>query len=980
MAVSSKIKAKTTNKTKKTRKKRSKKKPINIFIQIIFFLFLIIALCSAYFIVLLSSSPRSISFLNSKIEKIINNASNQQIKIKDSTINITSSAKLRIQASNVKINSQIQKLQSSLPKIDIEIPISAILFGNFSPSKFIIHDANFTLNLNNKILNKNPNNNNNNLTTSSNIILPNKITDFFLSLKNKSHKNSIFEIKNSNLVIIDQTSSKNLFIKEAKITANYFDNKLIIEFNNELTIDQISNFNLESQCIFNKNNEIICNINSPNFDAQSFSWINPKLKILQQINAIFDIKAQINYKNNQLQNINFNATSTDGDFKITNFFDEKIKFNKLSTKGSYQQTSKTLEITKLNLELDNKNKTYQKYQISPKINISYLQNPNSQNITINLNNIAINELNKFWPSTLSKDSARDWSIKHLKNGLITQGNANLIFSQQQNSPSPDISDKISANLKIKDVDITYSKKFPKVTNLGANLKFDENSMHVNVTTANILDSKVSDSQIKIANFSDDNMQLEISANLNGHGSDILRHAAYKSNFAKFVKEYFNGQSQSKIKISLPLNEPINVKNIFIKTSSKITNNNNIYLQGNALINIEKPLSSANFALKINNSQAKLNCDFLGIKKDKNQESSLSLTANASDLDNIKLQNIIIKTANDTKKIIANLAFNTDPFKITKIDLSNSNFNNNNYHLNFNAKDKKLNLNAKSLNLADIINNHLGKKESKHSNSLDLEFNKLQVLVDQLQLANNNNFNDFYLFLDCVKGSCRSSHIKLKDQDKVFLEIKLNKENKNDYTTLNGKIFNIGKLVESLGISKLVENGKAKITGKNISKNGQFSLEGELEIYSPLTIFENEKIKLLQKDNLYSTIKDKIFSNNKTIFNRVKIEFELINKQLTIKSLIANNYKIGITAKGMIDFKNNIYNLEGFILPGYVINNLFGIGDIPILGEIANLLTGGKDGGVFGIKYQYFKGKNDKEFQFRTNKLSAIVPTSIQEMF
>ena len=45
-----------------------------------------------------------------------------------------------------------------------------------------------------------------------------------------------------------------------------------------------------------------------------------------------------------------------------------------------------------------------------------------------------------------------------------------------------------------------------------------------------------------------------------------------------------------------------------------------------------------------------------------------------------------------------------------------------------------------------------------------------------------------------------------------------------------------------------------------------------------------------------------------------------------------------------------------------------------------MVTGGKDGGIFGLKYDYFKEKNDKEFNFKTNKLSAIFPTSLQEIF
>ncbi len=80
--------------------------------------------------------------------------------------------------------------------------------------------------------------------------------------------------------------------------------------------------------------------------------------------------------------------------------------------------------------------------------------------------------------------------------------------------------------------------------------------------------------------------------------------------------------------------------------------------------------------------------------------------------------------------------------------------------------------------------------------------------------------------------------------------------------------------------------------------------------------------------------------------------------LNIKSLIANNYKTG-----------------------YFINNLFGIGKIPLIGGVVRgLFTGGEGGGIFGIKYEYTKSKGQKEPSFKTDKLSAFVPVTIRNLF
>ena len=101
----------------------------------------------------------------------------------------------------------------------------------------------------------------------------------------------------------------------------------------------------------------------------------------------------------------------------------------------------------------------------------------------------------------------------------------------------------------------------------------------------------------------------------------------------------------------------------------------------------------------------------------------------------------------------------------------------------------------------------------------------------------------------------------------------------------------------------------------------------------------------------------------------------------LDSLIANNYKIGITAKGDINLSDDSYEIKGMIIPGFIINNLFGMGKIPVIGNvISGLLTGGEGGGLFGIRYEYKKENSEKDPTFKTNKVSAFVPTTIRNLF
>ncbi len=74
-------------------------------------------------------------------------------------------------------------------------------------------------------------------------------------------------------------------------------------------------------------------------------------------------------------------------------------------------------------------------------------------------------------------------------------------------------------------------------------------------------------------------------------------------------------------------------------------------------------------------------------------------------------------------------------------------------------------------------------------------------------------------------------------------------------------------------------------------------------------------------------------------------------------------------------------LKGLLIPAYVVNNLFGLGKVPILGNIfKELLIGNDSGGVFGIRYQYVKNKNNPQGKLEVSKISAFVPTTIQNLF
>ena len=70
-----------------------------------------------------------------------------------------------------------------------------------------------------------------------------------------------------------------------------------------------------------------------------------------------------------------------------------------------------------------------------------------------------------------------------------------------------------------------------------------------------------------------------------------------------------------------------------------------------------------------------------------------------------------------------------------------------------------------------------------------------------------------------------------------------------------------------------------------------------------------------------------------------------------------------------------------IIPAFIINYLFGVDKIPVIGNlIGGILTGGEGGGLFGIKYEYIKNSNQNDPIFTTYKVLAFIPTTINTLF
>lgn len=960
------------------------------FLTILIFLSLILF----YFIVVTSNSPRSINFITSNIQKYLDN-NYKNVSIDQSFVNFTKYGSFKIAINDVKIlyddieNIAEKKVESNqkflvIPRVEAEFSLWQLIFFNFNPKKIKIIKPQI------KVDNANLFEANNNKFDNEQIMV---LVNFLADLRKNRNPIENFEIEEAKIELINKSAKSSIVkIKNAKILTRLNLDSLDLDIQGLLFFQNVQNeSNIDANCKLSNSDGLNCGINIVNLVAKSIADFHPIMDDLNNINSSLSGKIDlIINKNKSLKKILFKLRSDRGSFEFKKFFQEKIDLKKILIEGEFDANSKIFNLSNFKTDLVS-NIANQTELISPNLEMSLKialgENYKSQyDFAIKINNVLADEWYRFWPITLSQNGIRNWVIEHFSGGIMRQGFVKFLIN---NDSEVSRLENIDAQIDFADLDLNYDASFPEITKLSGIATFTKKDMKIAVKYGEVFSSKISNAEVAINDFLAPINILSIKGNLDGSASDGLKHANDNVDFHKSVDKYLKGKARSYFEILLPLKD-LDLKKSYILVKSSIIDLKNDFAEGDIDVVVQKNANNNIFNIKIDLDDAKISDDKFRIYKNIDENSNLVFKLDVEGNNLLKFKDMVLVKENfknnlkKTSTIRGEIFVATDPLKIEKVKISNKNFNQNNYDLlyEFNQKlaDKKLIINGNYLDLSGFLNNKFS-----NSNFDFLDNIQINIGLNNLLLKNQIILNGFSLNLICKQGLCLSGNLnsiisKSKNNTKV-MAIKINPNPKKTDYVIAGKINDVGTLIKGLGYSNLIENGAIDFEIKQLLKDGAISYLGNVNLNSDIAIYEGEKIQKLTNDKLVGQVKKEIFSNNKTVLSSGYLDFNLVNKQLAINSLVANNFKIGFTAKGKIDLVNNQIQLKGMIVPGYIINSLFGITKIPIIGQvIGGLLTGGEGGGIFSIRYEYVKNANQNEGVLKTNKVSAFVPSSISNLF
>lgn len=194
--------------------------------------------------------------------------------------------------------------------------------------------------------------------------------------------------------------------------------------------------------------------------------------------------------------------------------------------------------------------------------------------------------------------------------------------------------------------------------------------------------------------------------------------------------------------------------------------------------------------------------------------------------------------------------------------------------------------------------------------------------------------------------------------------------KNGERVLEVTTNHFGELMQSLGLSDRLLRGRLVIKASHDNKPKSPWI-GRFKIYD----FNLKDPPVLGKllSLAFPTDFMDLLSDKGMPFSSFSTRFKYKPESIVITDGRAKGSSLGLTVSGSILTKTKELKLHGSVIPAYFLNTL--IAKIPLLGEV---ITGGKDEGLFGVTYTItgFYEKPD----INVNPLSAFAPGLIRKIF
>jgi hypothetical protein len=182
---------------------------------------------------------------------------------------------------------------------------------------------------------------------------------------------------------------------------------------------------------------------------------------------------------------------------------------------------------------------------------------------------------------------------------------------------------------------------------------------------------------------------------------------------------------------------------------------------------------------------------------------------------------------------------------------------------------------------------------------------------------------------------------------------------------------LGATLRLLDISDHVTGGRLSATGQAQDVGAARVFSGRLDGADYKIVRAPVMAKLLSVASFTSIAS--LLSGEGIPFTRLTGDFTAQDGRVTVKQGRAYGGALGINASGTVDLGQSTLDLDGTLVPAYMLNNI--LGKIPLIG---NFLLGGEGQGLFAAAFRVNGPLDDPSIT--VNPLSALAPGMLRKLF
>ncbi len=181
----------------------------------------------------------------------------------------------------------------------------------------------------------------------------------------------------------------------------------------------------------------------------------------------------------------------------------------------------------------------------------------------------------------------------------------------------------------------------------------------------------------------------------------------------------------------------------------------------------------------------------------------------------------------------------------------------------------------------------------------------------------------------------------------------------------------GALLRTARVMETVVGGALTIEGEATEPGLAAPLPVEVEVKDYRVVRGKVMAKILKQAKLEDI--NRLLASEGLPFARFTGKMVLTNETIEIEKARAYGAALGITAQGRINLETDRVDIEGTIVPAYVVSQI--IGTIPLIGRI---LTGGEGEGLFAATYTAKGPLEDPDVS--VNPLAILAPGFLRGLF